>query len=228
MKLHLELQIPRGSISIYGSFKPGQDIQLSPHGTFQYEYGFYFPGAGDFSHYPAHVSSYTNIIAYAAPTVLTVREPKPDRKETDTGTWSHILKRGTKDEILAKLTSSPLSSLPTEQLLPRLHKDKRFLEQVTSTLRSRQEYNEEIWRVALALHNQTLIKEFLMNQPPSYLDVGDWFTSDIYATRPHSRLESHENSLRYLEYFPLINARGMFMLKNSTCTLTLIVHGPLF
>lgn len=228
MKLHLELQLPQGSVSTYGSLKPGQDIQLSPHGTFQYEYGFYFPEVGDFPHYPAHVSSYTNIIAYAAPTVLKVREPKPDRKETDTGTWSYILKRGSKDEILTKLKSSPLSSLPTEQLLSRLYGDKRFLEQVTSTLRSRQEYNEEIWKVAFTVHNQELAKEYLMNRPSSYLNVGDWFSSHIYATRPHSRLEgSRDISLRFLEYFPLINERGMFLLMCSTCavlSLYAIVH----
>jgi hypothetical protein len=230
MKIHLELQIPQGSVSIYGSLEHGQDIQLTPHGNFQYEYGFYFPEEGDFSHYPAHVSNYTDIIAYATPTVLKVREPKPDHRETDTGTWSYVLKRGSKDEILTKLTSSPLSSLPVEQLLSRLYKDKRFLEQATSILRSRQEYRDEIWRVALAVNNQTLVKEYLMNQPSSYLDVGDWFKSDVYVNKPHSRLEgSYDTSLRYLEYFPLINSRGMFLLRNSACdvlSLYAIVHGP--
>lgn len=217
MKVHLELQIPQGSVSIYGSLESGQDIQLSPHGTFQYEYGFYFPEAGDFAHYPAHVSNYTDIIAYAAPNVLKVRKPLPDYKATDVTTWSFILKSGSKDDILSKLASSPLSSLPVEQLLPRLHKDKRFLQQVTSTLRSRQEYNEEIWRVALAVHHQELIKEYLMNQPSSYLDVGDWFVSDIYVNKPHSRLDgSWDNSLRNLEYFPLINSRVHKATRNAT------------
>ncbi|KAF9984495.1 hypothetical protein BGZ65_000276, partial [Modicella reniformis] len=217
LKVHLEVQIPRGSISVYGSLESGQDIQLSSHGTFQYEYGFYFPETGDFPHYPAHVSTYTDIIAYAAPAALTVREPKPDRKETDTGTWSHILKRGSKDEILTKLASSPLSSLPVEQLLPRLYKDKRFLQQVTSVLRSRQEYDDEIWKVALTVHNKELTKEYLMNQPSSYLNVGDWFTSDVYVNKPHSRLEaSWDNSLRYIEYFPLINARAHKATRNAT------------
>ncbi|KAF9363998.1 hypothetical protein BGX34_002803 [Mortierella sp. NVP85] len=217
MKVHLELQIPQGSVSIYGSLEAGQDIQLNPHGTFRYEYGFYFPEAGDFSHYPAHVSNYTDIIAYAAPTVLKVREPQPDRRETDTGTWSYVLKRGSKDEILSKVASSPLSSLPVDQLLPRLYKDKRFLEQVTSTLRSRQEYNDGIWRVALAVHNQELIKEYFLNQPSSYLNVGDWFTSNIYVVKPRSRLDaSWDTSLRFLEYFPLINARAHKATRNAT------------
>ncbi|KAF9080092.1 hypothetical protein BGX29_005629, partial [Mortierella sp. GBA35] len=116
MKVHLEVQIPHGAISIYGSLESGQDVQLSPHDTFQYEYGFYFPEQGDFPHYPAHVSNYEDIIAFGSPTVLKVREPAPDRPETQTNTWGHILKHGTRDEILAKLETSPLSSLPVDQL----------------------------------------------------------------------------------------------------------------
>ncbi|KAF9361888.1 hypothetical protein BGX26_010291 [Mortierella sp. AD094] len=217
MMVHLEVQIPQGSISIYGSLESGQDIQLTPHGTFQYEYGFYFPEEGEFAHYPAHVSNYEDIIAFAAPAVLKVRAPAPDRKETDTGTWNYILKRGTKDDILAKLQSSSLSSLPVDQLLPRLYRDKRFLQQVTSELRSRQEYSEKIWSVGLAVQDQELAKEYLMNQPPSIINAGDWFTSSIYVCKPHSRLEgSWDNSLRYLEYFPLVNARAHKATRNAT------------
>ncbi|KAI8597784.1 hypothetical protein EDD21DRAFT_384542 [Dissophora ornata] len=216
-KVHLEVQIPQGSISVYGSLESGQDIQLNPHGTFQYEYGFYFPEAGDFPHYPAHVSNYEDIIAHAAPSVLKVRAPKPDRKETDTDTWSHILKRGNKEDILKKLTSSPLSSLPVELLLPRLYKDRRFLRQVTLVLRSRQEFHERIWSVGLALQNQELVKEYLMSQSASFMSVGDWFTSNVYVSRPHSRLDgSSDWSFKYLEYFPLINARAHKATRNST------------
>ncbi|KAF9078987.1 hypothetical protein BGX27_007307, partial [Mortierella sp. AM989] len=153
------------------------DIQLSPHGTFQYEYGFYFPEEGDFSHYPAHVSNYEDIIAFATPATLKVRAPALDRKEADMGTWSYVLKHGTKDDILSKLESSSLSSLPFDMLLPRLQKDKRLLKQVTSALRLRQEYDERIWSVALTVQDQELVKEYLMNQPASLINVGDWFTS---------------------------------------------------
>ncbi|KAF9436213.1 hypothetical protein BGZ76_004566 [Entomortierella beljakovae] len=216
MLVHLEVQIPQGSISIYGSFESGQDIQLSAHGTFQYEYGFYFPVEGDFPHYPAHVSNYEDIIAFAAPAILKVRAPAPDRKETDTGTWGYILKHGTKNDILAKLESSPLTSLPEDQLLSRLYKDRSFLQQVTSTLRSRQEFNQKIWGVSLMVQDRELVKEYLMNQTTATIDVGDWFTSSIYICKPQSRLSSEwDNSFRYLEYFPLINARAHKATRNS-------------
>ncbi|KAG0300551.1 hypothetical protein BGZ98_009091 [Dissophora globulifera] len=217
MKVHLEVQIPQGSISIYGSLESGQDIQLEPHGTFQYEYGFYFPEQGDFPHYPAHVSNYEDIIAYAAPSVLKVRHPEPDRKETDKSIWSHVLKRGTRNDILAKLATSPMSSLPVPELLPRLYKDRRLLQQVTSLLRSRQEYNQQIWLVGLAFNLQDLAREFFMNQTASYLDVGDWFESPVLVKKPHSRLDgSWDQSFKYLEYFPLINARAHKATRNAT------------
>ncbi|KAG0054186.1 hypothetical protein BGZ83_011796 [Gryganskiella cystojenkinii] len=226
MKVHLEVQIPQGSISVNGSLKAGQDIQLSPHETFEYEYGFYFPEQGKFAHYPAHVSNYKDIIAFAEPAVLKVSVPQPAdlQKTTDTTTWSHILKRGSQDEILVKLGTSPISSLPVELLIPRLIRDRRFLHQVTSVLRGRQEYIEQVWRVSLrttatspasAAQNVELVQEYL--QSISDLRPADWFTSKVYKCRPHSRLEgSWDNSFKYLEYFPLINARAHKATKSST------------
>ncbi|KAG0252299.1 hypothetical protein BG011_007080 [Mortierella polycephala] len=217
MKVHLEVQIPQGSISIYGGLEAGQDIRLDPHGTFQYEYGFYFPDEGEFPHYPAHVSNYEDIIAYAAPSVLRVRTPLPDYKEIDMSNWGYILKHGTKDDILAKLGSSPFSSLPVDLMLPRLYKDRVFLQQVTELLRSRREYSEQIWAVSLVTQSQDLVKEYLMSKPKDTLDVGDWFTSNVFIRRPRSRLESsQDNSFRYLEYFPLINSRAHKATRDAT------------
>jgi hypothetical protein len=212
MKVHLEVQIPQGSISIYGSLESGQDIELGPHATFQYEYGFYFPEKGNFPHYPAHVSNYKNIIAFGSPAVLKVRDPTPDRQETFTNTWGYILKNGNREDILKKLEASPLSSLPIDQLIPRLYKDRQLLKRVTLALRARQEYDSHIWSAAFAVQNEELIKEYLMNRNPMNFKVGDWFTSSFYTRRPHCRFEgTWDTSLKYLEYFPLINSRSKFL-----------------
>ncbi|KAF9140561.1 hypothetical protein BGX30_006303 [Mortierella sp. GBA39] len=217
MKVHLEVQIPQGSISIYGSLVSGHDIELRPHATFQYEYGFYFPEQGDFPHYPAHVSNYEDIIAFGSPAVLKVREPAPDRQETLMITWGHILKNGNREDILTKLEVSPLSSLPIDQLVPRLYKDRQLLKRVTLALRSRQEYDNQIWSAAFAVQNEELIKEYLMNRNPMDFKVGDWFTSNFYTRRPHCRFEgTWENSFKYLEYFPLINSRTHKATRTAT------------
>ncbi|KAG0380084.1 hypothetical protein BGX24_010303, partial [Mortierella sp. AD032] len=217
MKVHLEVQIPQGAISIYGSLESGHDIHLSPHATFQYSYGFYFPEQGDFPHYPAHVSNYQDIIAFGVPNVLKVREPTPDRQETLTTTWGYILKNGTRDDILAKLESSPYSSLPVDQLVPRLYKDRQLLKRVTSALRARQEYDNAIWSAAFAVQNDELIKEYLDNRNTADFRMGDWFTSSIYTRRPHCRLEgTWDDAFKYLEYFPLINSRTHKATRTAT------------
>ncbi|KAF9904971.1 hypothetical protein EC991_002153 [Linnemannia zychae] len=217
VNVHLEVQIPQGAISINGSLESGHDIRLSHYSSFQYEYGFYFPDQGDFPHYPAHVSNYQDIIAFGTPNVLKVREPTPDRQETLEATWGHILKNGTRDDILSKLESSPFSSLPIEQLLPRLYKDRQLLKRVTSALRTRQEYDSTIWSAAFAVQNEELIKEYLDNRNRTDFRVGDWFTSSIYTRRPHCRLEgTWDDSFKYLEYFPLINARTHKATRTAT------------
>lgn len=212
LRVHLDLQIPHGSISIYGSLDSSQDIHLSPHGSFQYEYGFYFPEQGDFPHYPAHVSSYEDIIAFAPPAVLRVRDPEPNRRETDTSSWTYVLKSGTKDDILHKLaTGSMTGNFPEPLLLPRLNKDARFLQQVTSTLRARQEYRDGIWRQSLVIAqgDVSLVREYLEHQEYLVSRLPDWFTSKYIVRRPHSRLTSdYDNSIQFLEYFPLVNSRA--------------------
>ncbi|KAF9378595.1 hypothetical protein CPB97_009481 [Podila verticillata] len=212
LRVHLELQIPHGSISIYGSLDSCQDIHLSPHGSFQYEYGFYFPEQGEFPHYPAHVSSYEDIIAFAPPAVLRVRDPEPNRRETDTSSWTYVLKSGTKEDILHKLaTGSMTGNFPESLLLPRLNKDARFLQQVTSTLRARQEYRDGIWRQSLVIAqgDVSLVREYLEHQEYLVSRLPDWFTSKYIVRRPHSRLTSeYDSSIQFLEYFPLVNSRA--------------------
>ncbi|KAF9201343.1 hypothetical protein BGZ59_002768 [Podila verticillata] len=212
LRVHLELQIPHGSISIYGSLDSSQDIHLSPHGSFQYEYGFYFPEQGEFPHYPAHVSSYEDIIAFAPPAVLRVRDPEPNRRETDTSSWTYVLKSGTKEDILHKLaTGSMTGNFPESLLLPRLNKDARFLQQVTSTLRARQEYRDGIWRQSLVIAqgDVSLVREYLEHQGYLVSRLPDWFTSKYIVRRPHSRLASeYDSSIQFLEYFPLVNSRA--------------------
>ncbi|KAG0334848.1 hypothetical protein BG004_000243 [Podila humilis] len=218
MKLHLEVQIPQGSISIYDSVETGQDVTLPAHGTFQYEYKFYFPEQGDFPHYPAHVSNYETIVAYASPSMIRVRELQPglQTSTTDTTSWQHVLSNGTKDDILAKLSCGSLKSLPIQHLLPRLYSDGDFLKHVTQSLRARHEYIDQIWRVSLATNDcESLVQEYLSRQP--VVDkVGDWFTSKILVKRPQSRTVEAAKEFQVLEYFPLINARVHKATRNAT------------
>ncbi|KAI1313408.1 hypothetical protein EDD11_002643 [Mortierella claussenii] len=230
MKLHLELQLPQGSISIYCPLESSQDVTLKAHDTFQFEYQFYFPEEGDFTHYPTHVSDYETIIAFANPTVLKVRKPQvgQDQNAMHTTTWNYILTRGSQEQVLQKLQSDPLTGMKVELLIPRLYHDKEFLMRVTNVLRDRHEYVDRIWSVSLVLKAATgvdedrrnvlrLVSEYLATKQLA-LNMGDWFTSALLVRRPQSRYEvaKSKDAFHYLEYFPLINARAHKAKKHIT------------
>ncbi|KAG0001469.1 hypothetical protein BGZ65_003457 [Modicella reniformis] len=225
MKLHVEVQLPQGAISIGEPLESGQDIQLAAHGNFQYEYCFYFPEKGDFPHYPAHVSDYEDVIAFASPTVLKVRVAEPGQIGGNVvkTSWNYVLARGSKDDVLKKLATNPLEGLKVELLIPRLYKDHEFLKSVTDVLRDRHEYNDRIWSLSLALEDEAtnqsewklrLTNEYISNKTIAQ-KVGDWFTSPLLTRRPRSRYESWQGAFHYLEYFPLINARVHKANKNA-------------
>lgn len=218
MKLHVEVQLPQGAITIQDPLESGQDVQLAPHGNFQYEYYFYFPEAGDFTHYPTHVSNYEEIIAFASPTILRVR---PAGQQTnvfgDTTSWSYVLACGSQEDILRKLATDPLDGMNIDLLIPKLHRDATFLQSVTEVLRRRGEFIDRIWSMALVWGSfggeqepwrLRLAGEYIIGTGKAEL-VGDWFTSPVLTRKPRATSES-TRIFRYLEYFPLINARGMY------------------
>ncbi|KAF9566459.1 hypothetical protein EC968_003732 [Mortierella alpina] len=219
MKLHVEIQLPQGSISINSPLEVGQDIVLEAHGTFQYEYHFYFPEAGDFLHYPVHVSDYEDIVAFAEPSTLKLRAPEPGNNEdgVDTTTWKHVLRSGDQNALLSKLTTDPLDGIDVELLVPKLYKDRELLRKVTTVLRDRHEFNSRIWSVSLALKDEDeLVREYVGHQAIA-TQVGDWFTSPLLERRPRNRYEAGAASaFHYLEYFPLINARAHKATRHAT------------
>ncbi|KAF9986003.1 hypothetical protein BGZ75_002301 [Mortierella antarctica] len=219
MKLHVEIQLPQGSISIRSPLEVGQDITLEAHGTFQYEYHFYFPEAGDFLHYPVHVSDYEDIVAFAEPSALKLRDPERGHAEDeiDTTTWKHVLRYGDESATLSKLKTDPLEGIDVELLIPRLYKDRELFRKVTTVLRDRHEFNPRIWSVSLALKDEDeLLREYLGHQAIA-TQVGDWFTSPLLARRPRNRYEAGAASaFHYLEYFPLINARAHKATRHAT------------
>ncbi|KAG0299629.1 hypothetical protein BGZ99_004085, partial [Dissophora globulifera] len=173
MKLHLELQLPQGTLPLYKPFESVQDIQLNAHGTFQYEYVFYFPEDGDYPHYPAHVSDYDDIVAYAPPSVLKVRALEPGHLQStvDTTTWNYVLSRGSHDDVLKKLDNDPLEGLQVELLIHRLYRDRELFKKVTDILRDRHEYIDRIWSISLVLSGEAgkdqrmrLVGEYVANQ----------------------------------------------------------------
>ncbi|KAG0253959.1 hypothetical protein BG011_006043 [Mortierella polycephala] len=218
MKVHVEVQLPQGSISIGNHLESEQDVTLSAHDTFEYEYQFYFPEEGSFPHYPVHVSDFENIIAFAEPTVLRVRTPEPGYAEdaVNTTSWKYVLTHGAQSQVLAKMRNDSLVGMDVRLLIPRLYNDKKFLRNVTKVLRERHEFYPGIWSVSLVLKNEDeLVREYVASQSIANR-VGDWFTSTLLTRRPKTRHGTGVTAFHYLEYFPLINARAHKATRNAT------------
>ncbi|KAF9165338.1 hypothetical protein DFQ26_000272 [Actinomortierella ambigua] len=212
----LDIQLPQGAMPIYGTLKAGHDVRLQPHATFQYEYGFYFPEQGDFPHYPAHVSDYETIIAYANPVMLHVRMPEVDHAgegEDKTG-WPYLLQWGSKDDILRKLEQSTLTEgsggVPMEELTRFMVKDLVFYKRVVELLRRRREYNDRVWSLSIVHGERESLKEYLARQSSLTDSVGFWFESSLMSIHPTAKARSSYRALSFevLEFFPLINARA--------------------
>lgn len=64
--IDLLVQIPRGSVATSNSQQTRSlQLQLNAFSTKTFEYFFYFPTAGEFAHYPAHVSRDDQVLAVA-------------------------------------------------------------------------------------------------------------------------------------------------------------------
>jgi hypothetical protein len=69
--------LPEGAVQLKdGSLTTSRFIQLAPYTTQQFEYWFYFPRGGEFSHFPLHVVKKERAVAFAQPTRLTVIDVK--------------------------------------------------------------------------------------------------------------------------------------------------------
>ena len=67
-KLNVLMQIPVGALPVLnGRFTHSATIDLQPFRTQTLEYNFYFPAAGEYDHYPVHISRNDKLLAHAEP-----------------------------------------------------------------------------------------------------------------------------------------------------------------
>jgi hypothetical protein len=138
---------------------------------------------------------------------------------------------GSQEEILRKLATDPLDGMNVDLLIPKLHRDAMFLQNVTEVLRTRGEFNDRIWSMSLVWGSfggeqepwrLRLTGEYIIGMDKAKM-VGDWFTSPTLTRRLRDNSNASQESFRYLEYFPLINARGKVS-NNENRVFLLILH----
>ena len=103
-KLDLLLQTPVGSLPVSGGQRTQSvPMELKPYHAETLVYYFYFPAAGDFDHYPVHVSKNAELLAFTKPLRMNVvNEPT----KVDRTSWAYISQYGSNDDVLKYLNNN--------------------------------------------------------------------------------------------------------------------------
>jgi len=199
-KLNLLLQIPEGALPVQRG-KPirNQQIQLGPYSTTSVEYYFYFPGAGDFDHFPVHISKNEKLVASAPAVKLhVVRElTKIDRES-----WDYVSQYGTNAEVLDFLKKQNVHRLNLELIAFRM-RDKEFFQSAILLLQNRHAYNNLLWSYGVTHNHPGSIRDFLKHADGFVRICGPYLESPLLNIDPVAR-----HSSQHRDYKPLVNARA--------------------
>jgi len=141
-------QIPEGAIPVRKGHKTrNQIVTLEPFQTTVVPYYFYFPTAGTFCHWPAHVNMNGKVLGFDMKTVpLNVVDP---HKIEDTSSWNYMCTTAEFQDLMAYIrTDAELPRRDLDLLAPRGTTNLKQFKEITSALRGRHMYNEAVWRSA--------------------------------------------------------------------------------
>ncbi len=197
--IELLVQIPKGSVAASGSQETRTiQMQLDAFSTKTFDYYFYFPTAGNFGHYPAHVSSDEKVLAVADSVQFNVTD---EPAALDKTSWEFVSQNATADEVMDFLSEHNVLRLDLSQIAFRM-KDSEFFKRVINALRNRYVYNHVLWSYGIKHRDQQASKEFLEHEDRICNNVGAYFASPLLTVRPFERLWYQQR-----EFSPLVNAR---------------------
>lgn len=204
-KLDVLMQIPRGAVPVAnGFFTRTTSLRLDPYGTHSLEYAFYFPRAGRFTHFPAHVTKGLELQTFAEPREIeVVREPTA----VDHGSWSHVSQHGTTDEVIAFLGRSNIGRVDLARIAWRMH-DRDAFTRITKHLAERYVYDDGLWAYALMHKDPVRAWEWLRHQDEVLRLGGPLFAASANGAASVEIDPIARGWYQHLEYAPLINARA--------------------
>ncbi|MCK5806034.1 MAG: hypothetical protein KAI66_24595, partial [Lentisphaeria bacterium] len=193
------LQIPRGAMPVAnGFYTRGVHLALGSYSTETYEYRFYFPQAGSFPQFPAHVGERGVLVASAAPFPFNVvgMLTKIDREA-----WEYVSQYSSVYEVIEFLQKHNIDRLNLDLIAFRM-KERAFFGRVLGLLRTRRVYSPTLWSYGVMHNDAQALREFLPHTP--FADqCGMALASPLLTLDPVAR---HRWQLK--EYWPLINARA--------------------
>ena len=200
MAIDVLIQIPQGAMPVSGSQNSQSvGLQLAAFSTQKIEYWFYFPTAGEFAHYPAHVSTGVKILAVAEGRGFKVVD---EPAEVDKTSWVWVSQNGTDEEVIRFLETENIQRLDPSQIAFRM-KDQAFYLQAVELLRSRCRYNHLLWSYSVKHNDKASLREYLDHENSIVSSVGMSLNCDLFELDPVER-----NWYQQRGYTPLINSRA--------------------
>ena len=200
MAIELLIQIPKGALPVNGSKQTRSiSMQLNAFSTQKMEYAFYFPAAGEFTHYPAHVSSDIKILSVAESRDFKVID---EPASVDEQSWAWVSQNGSDKEVIEFLNRENIQRINAAEIAFRM-KDKAIFKQVTDTLRVRCKYDHTLWQYSVEHDDADTMREFLDHANGLTSTCGMAFDSDLLTIDPFVR-----NWFEQREFSPLVNSRA--------------------
>ncbi len=199
-KLDVLLQVPLGAIPVMnGQFTRSIHIDLEPYNTQTLEYHFYFPGAGEFPHYPVHVAKNGQLLANAEPFTLNVVEKL---SKIDRESWDYVSQHGSDDDVLKYLQQNNLHRTKLDRIAFRM-KDKGYFGRVTQLLARRHAYDQTLWSYSIKHNEPVAVTQYLQHADGFVNECGTYIDSPLLTIDPVAR-----KAYQHLDYRPLVNARA--------------------
>ena len=198
--VELLIQIPQGAIACSGS-QATRTIKydLAGFNTQTFEYSFYFPTTGDFSHYPAHVSAAGKALAVADGIDFKVVDKQVS---VDESSWNFVSQNSDDDQVIKFLNRENVQRLDLSRIAFRMA-DKPFFKRAIETLRKRFVYNSILWSYSIKHNDAETIREFMTFSNKVTNNLGLVFDSELVTIDPVQR-----RWYKHREYWPLINDRA--------------------
>ena len=198
-KLDLLLQVPQGAIPVSnGRFTRSVHIDLKPYHTQTLDYFFYFPVAGQFSHYPVHIAQNGELLAYAEPFSFKVVD---QLSKIDRTSWAYISQHGSSEDVMAYLQANNLHRTELDKIAFRMS-NQRLFQSVIELLSRRHAYNHTLWSYGIKHNVPEAIRDYLQHAETLVAGSGPYLESTLLTIDPVVR-----KTYQHLDYDPLVNAR---------------------
>ncbi|CAD8117145.1 unnamed protein product [Paramecium sonneborni] len=198
-KFQLLVEIPNGSIPVKTTFTTKTfTLTCPPYQTTIQKYFFYFPKAGNFTIYPANISKLGKVIQIAKEKTFQVYDQQP---KVNLENINDVLSTDNNQDILNYIENKNIfnSKFFYPQLLYHKFNDQVFYNQVMQIYKKRK-YNDHLSFAFSLLHNNfQCLQELFMST---------YAQNKLQNAFKHFKCSLFEiNSIRILEYFPLIIKR---------------------